>query len=157
VRAKARSDPLRLLRRQFAGVRILASTHLRPSRYLRRLRAAASRQPGRGWRDTVQHVGPSLASTLLPLRRRAELDRAIRLALSALACWAGTTALVVAWSKLSPVGSILALAVALGACSLLGAATAWTLGRPLPLEVARLADARLGFSQEAKACQTRAR
>ena len=147
VRAPMRHGPLRLLRRQVARVRILGSTHLSPNRYLPRLRLAATRQPGRRWRETVQAVGPSLAGALLPLRRRAEVDRAIRVALSTLACWAGATALVVAWSKLSPVGGILASAVALGACSLLGAATAWALGRLLPLEVARVADARFGLKE----------
>jgi hypothetical protein len=147
VRANARHDPLRLLRRHAARVGILASTRFRPSRYLLRLRLAAARHPSRLWRETVQDAGPGLAGALLPLRRRADVDGAIRAALSALACWAGATALVVAWSKLSPVGGTLALAVALGAVSLLGAAAAWALGRPLPLEVARVADARFGLKE----------
>lgn len=94
-----------------------------------------------------QPVAPELASALLPFRRRAYLDRALRFTLLALAAWAGAAALVFAWSKLSPTSSAGAIAAGLGACALLGGFAAWSIQRPTYLQVARVADARLDLKE----------
>ena len=90
---------------------------------------------------------PELERALAPLRRRAYLDNALRWALVSLSCWAAATALVLAWSKLSPTGDTGVLAVVLGVCALLGGAGGWVLRRPSTSEVARVADSRLDLKE----------
>ena len=96
---------------------------------------------------TRVHIPAELGPALGPLRRRAYLDSALRWALLALTAWGAATALVLAWSKLSPTANTGIIAGALGACAVLGAVAGWAVQRPSPLQVARVADARLGLHE----------
>ena len=88
-----------------------------------------------------------LAVALVPLRRRAFGDSAIRFALLAVGSWAGAVCLLLAWSKVRPTGNVAFIAGCLGAGAVLVGCTAWAVRRPGIVEVARLADARLGLDE----------
>jgi hypothetical protein len=98
-------------------------------------------------RPTDRGAGGELDHVLVPLRRRALGDSAVRWGLWALAGWAAAVTLLLAWSKLSPTSHVDLIAAGLGGLAALAAAGAWAAYRPSVVEVARVADARLDLSE----------
>ncbi|HTW09761.1 MAG TPA: hypothetical protein VME46_19820 [Acidimicrobiales bacterium] len=88
-----------------------------------------------------------LDEILARLRRRALADAAARWALLGLTAWAGTEVVLLAWAKLRPTGHVGALSALLALLALTGATCGWATRRPSPLDVARVADARLGLDE----------
>ena len=88
-----------------------------------------------------------LAVALVPLRRRAFGDSAVRFALLAAGSWAGAVCVLLAWSKVRPTANVAFIAGCLGAGAVLVGCAAWVVRRPGIVEVARLADARLGLDE----------
>jgi len=98
-------------------------------------------------RNLFGRVPPELAAALGELQRQAYLDSAVHWGLLGLATWAGAASLVIAWAKVSPTPGAGSIAAAVGALALAGAGVGWALGRPSVLQVARVADARLGLDE----------
>jgi len=94
-----------------------------------------------------ERLPSELALALRALRRRAHMDLALRWALVGLSFWAGSAALVAAWAKLSPTPDAREIALLAGVLALGGAAVGWATKRPSVVEVARVADARLGLKE----------
>jgi hypothetical protein len=106
-----------------------------------------ARQAPGGGRAPERPLPPELADALGPFQRRAHLDGALRWGLLAVTAWAAAAALVMAWSKLSPMPGAGAIAAGLGALAVAGGAAAWAIGRPPPAQVARVTDARLDLKE----------
>jgi hypothetical protein len=100
-----------------------------------------------GFSKPREAIGEPLAGVLLPLRRRALGDSALRWGLLAVAGWAGAASVLLAWSKATPTNHVAAIAAGLGGLAVLIAAAAWLSHRPSVAEVARVADARLHLNE----------
>ena len=92
-------------------------------------------------------VGHELAAVLVPLRKRALADSAIRWALRALGGWAVATAGLLTWSKFQLITDVPLVTLSLGPLAALLALGGWLAHRPTTPEVARVADARLDLKE----------
>ena len=64
-----------------------------------------------------------------------------------MAAWASAVVVLLAWSKFRPTGHLVLVAAGIGCCAAVAACTGWASRKPTLLEVARVADARLGLDE----------